>query len=1203
MIFAPFDILSDGDSAKPIHRKIKRDSYTELCDEHFTSDLTSIQRCTDAGKGFVARCEERVGMVFFSQNDMWYEWFDKPDGAGTSYWWTEDSFIGGVEDGQCYFVPYTHVLDMREWGSYEELIVPLTSVKVILDKKSLKGKSTLTSSKQTIRASHPPTSIMKSSGSTNKTGGKAPKSVKIEQTPADALPRGRGNASEGVTTGGTCSSVDDEEDEGDAKEESKRVNPRVEGPSDHSRALSGLLSASSRRGAHTSQSEEALEKDKTRLFNGYWSGMKHAMNWRIEWGNETLIENNFYMTPHSTKLDLGKSIENLEYFYSQDAMLRHIEENPCLTYEWKAVWPMLEKAGWSKVNGNSSSKKVQYVYQRPSGAKLQLGLTRFYSKLALCTYINRFPYALQDNTRFAETLQRHGWIKLNGSKFRNTEANVTMAMNDVRKEMWENPALLFSPSFASKAIGEQNILKAVTLSESMACAVEAEPDTPSPVKKGTSKMGESSSSSVFSSSSSSLPAAATGQSLPDFVRLNPSIDTENDKAKFTAMLQAAGWRLFPSNFMKAWYEHELITVAPWKDVDKRPELGVDAFWGVEDIFFFMKKHGVDKPKHKVQPFPLRLDFRKSEWTLDRRIQDIASEYSWYTNGQQLLNMLLSAGWLKMAKPNGWPSSNGTIQFFSEARSNGENGTTEDCILIPSWNRDVVTPHTYADHMINEDYFCDESELARYLTANGNRKKEGGRSRSRSTPRDVFVPCSSTGVASTEASISSRSVGNTGKQKSGGTKAVSKKAQKVSNSTMTKSGGRKIKPQPQQRQDEDSEGSSLGGEPDSPEATVSYALRYHSKYGGSAFPSVWQTLKNDLSWQSVFLSDGATNVMVPPWSVGNIHNRKFMASSDTILNRDYFLDSEDLMKYIQKYGTEMTMTEVTPQKELGRGAKRQRKEHKNDKTFAGKKAVKRVEQKGRNKGQQKNKRADGPVLINTEGVKTDVLEDDELAAMYSSDDENGEDYNAMDEDEFEAEEMPKEYEEEERKAIEGGVPEVQDTFRPDVVAIHAAATGGQGNGEPWLDVKNFNEVVKFLMVRKTWFWTTMVRHGIDHSIRHRLPEFRSRKTVSDSQLRGYIEGKDYFVGDDAMETFLHGQLRAHGLHVNRLSWDAQQHELGRFVSKPLTLLAPDSVKPKEDEGLNLHYAPDNAAAQDSHGAFDALLESVPQHEARSPVASE
>ena len=115
-------------------------------------------------------------------------------------------------------------------------------------------------------------------------------------------------------------------------------------------------------------------------------------------------------------------------------MLQHIEDNPCLTYEWKAVWPMLKEAGWSQVTGNSAAKKVQYIYSKlPSGVKPQLGVTRFDSKLALCTYINRFPYTLQDDMHFAKTLERHGWIKLRGNRFSNTESNMAMTTSVRRR--------------------------------------------------------------------------------------------------------------------------------------------------------------------------------------------------------------------------------------------------------------------------------------------------------------------------------------------------------------------------------------------------------------------------------------------------------------------------------------------------------------------------------------------------------------------------------------------------------------------------------------------------------------------------------------------------------------------------------------------------------------------------------------------------
>ena len=141
-----------------------------------------------------------------------------------THWWTEDSFIGSVEDGKCYFVPYSHVLDMHEWSSYDELIVPVTNVKVLLDKRILKGMTTSFSSKEMSQSLHPPASIMK--GGIVKAGGKQLKSVTIERTPADALPSRYGNESEGVTTGGTMSSLEDEKESENEDEEKEKKRER-----------------------------------------------------------------------------------------------------------------------------------------------------------------------------------------------------------------------------------------------------------------------------------------------------------------------------------------------------------------------------------------------------------------------------------------------------------------------------------------------------------------------------------------------------------------------------------------------------------------------------------------------------------------------------------------------------------------------------------------------------------------------------------------------------------------------------------------------------------------------------------------------------------------------------------------------------------------------------------------------------------------
>ena len=120
-IFASFTLLSD-DGAGKIHRLIKDDDFSVLEFSDFRDDSTSIEKCVESGKPYIAYCRGTLGMVYFSQNDFYFEWYMRGDGGGNCYWYDEERFIGSAEEGTCFFIPYDKVLEMHKWES-EDLIV------------------------------------------------------------------------------------------------------------------------------------------------------------------------------------------------------------------------------------------------------------------------------------------------------------------------------------------------------------------------------------------------------------------------------------------------------------------------------------------------------------------------------------------------------------------------------------------------------------------------------------------------------------------------------------------------------------------------------------------------------------------------------------------------------------------------------------------------------------------------------------------------------------------------------------------------------------------------------------------------------------------------------------------------------------------------------------------------------------------------
>jgi hypothetical protein len=93
---------------------------------------------------------------------------------------------------------------------------------------------------------------------------------------------------------------------------------------------------------------------------------------------------------------------------------------------WGSVWKKLREAGWRPFVFSTRGKK-ETSYQFPvalkvveehfpnSKGQLTPGIHTFYSKLALVQYIARFPYLLQPDKQFIETLKRFGWKLTKGS--------------------------------------------------------------------------------------------------------------------------------------------------------------------------------------------------------------------------------------------------------------------------------------------------------------------------------------------------------------------------------------------------------------------------------------------------------------------------------------------------------------------------------------------------------------------------------------------------------------------------------------------------------------------------------------------------------------------------------------------------------------------------------------------------------------------
>ena len=174
---------------------------------------------------------------------------------------------------------------------------------------------------------------------------------------------------------------------------------------------------------------------------------------------------------------------------------------------------------------------------------------------------------------------------------------------------------------------------------------------------------------------------------------------------------------------------------------------------------------------------------------------------------------------------------------------------------------------------------------------------------------------------------------------------------------------------------------------------------------------------------------------------------------------------------------------------------------------------------------------------------------------------------------------------EAEIVRAGLPDFVDSFRSDATALYKHATGRRDleKNEKWLDVVDYRDVSNLLSERRTWSWGYHRKGLVERSdFIHRIPEFVKRSSFNDDLLENYTHGLDYFFGEEEVMSFIHGQLRAFGCNVFKMSWDARQQREGFAVHDPVTI----------DESSLWHYVAFNVSDSADAG-YDALLESVPK----------
>lgn len=210
--------------------------------------------------------------------------------------------------------------------------------------------------------------------------------------------------------------------------------------------------------------------------NGLETILKIPFEKNLSWKKSTYKFKQIFLTPSTDESELQKEVNlvrNLDYFERSDMNI-HLFYNQCLLEDWSLTWQRLESKGWLRINKDLFSNyisKVPILYrneiekyddiflyspilQDPS-LSFTPGVNLFVSELTLKLFISRYPYLLQDQIRFLETLILHNWEFTSSIDFKQVEfdfesisvkafrAPKTYTISELLLKCWINPAFLF----------------------------------------------------------------------------------------------------------------------------------------------------------------------------------------------------------------------------------------------------------------------------------------------------------------------------------------------------------------------------------------------------------------------------------------------------------------------------------------------------------------------------------------------------------------------------------------------------------------------------------------------------------------------------------------------------------------------------------------------------------------------------------------
>eukprot|EP01034_Spumella_vulgaris_P025975 gene25975-32488_t len=215
------------------------------------------------------------------------------------------------------------------------------------------------------------------------------------------------------------------------------------------------------------------------------------------------LEEDLFVVPGVKLFSLDNCTENLEYFHTSQAMIQHLQSNPCLCQHWDDLWEQLQRAGWREEDPSSTSltttsnttsddNNSKYCFPLAAcllGSQTVSGVHTFASQDGLEAYIGRFPYLLQDDATLAATLHAHKWsvrrVHMVEDGGHNNSADTTeylvhweqgvggeasavtcgwFSLKKTRVLLWVFPACLFR-HYAADGLTRDRVMKALIVNE------------------------------------------------------------------------------------------------------------------------------------------------------------------------------------------------------------------------------------------------------------------------------------------------------------------------------------------------------------------------------------------------------------------------------------------------------------------------------------------------------------------------------------------------------------------------------------------------------------------------------------------------------------------------------------------------------------------------------------------------------------------